>query len=403
MGGGSIGLITGKESITIDQLKTVLQSTDNVSDIIKQHNTDPSAHKDIRDEVSSVKSAVDIAKSTADEALALAGEQITTDKIADGAVTKSKLGSDVSFDIKDGSITIDKIAPDAIEALKDDSRGALSSGDLNTIETPGTYSINAGSNWANMQNAPSNAYGWGVLIVFRDFANEGVGKDRVAQIYLPHKAGNEGGIFYRVKHSGDWRAWSKVSVGGGGGSSSDGASSSSFTPFRVLVTKSSTPNTSDSCSTATIGPWKNLGNWQIATCYSCQDITIGGMYNDDIIYINGFESSGTMGSQMEYISTPPIVIKRKDGAAIQNWQPDYFTSNITGYLGSMKGYYLGNVFSANYSGNISGQKHNFLKFSILNAIADNGDIMTEVNGRKIPIDNAAFNFNWCKESVLSTQ
>lgn len=389
-------MITGKESITIDQFKTVLQSAGNGSDIIKQHNTDPASHNDIRSEVTQARNVADTAKSLADEAKALAGEKVTTDKIVDGAVTKQKLSSDISFDIKQGSITIDKLAPDTIEQLKDNSRGSLSSGNLNTIEASGVYSVNAGRNWPNIQNAPSNAYGWGVLIVFRDFANS------VAQIYLPHKAGNEGGIFYRVKHSGDWKAWSKVFVGGGGGSSTD-TTSSSLTPFRVLITKSPTPNTSDNCNTATIGTWKNLGNWQIATCYSCQDITIGGMYNDDIIYINGFESSGTMGSQEEYISTPPIVIKRKDGATIQNWQPDYFTSNITGYLDSMKGYYLGNVFSAHYSGNINGQRHNFLKFSILNAITDNGEIMTETKGRKIPIDNASFNFSWCKESVLATQ
>lgn len=120
-------ILTGKESITIDQFKSILQSTDNINDTIKRHNQDQSSHNDIRAEVNSVKSTVDIAKSTADEALVLAGEKVTTDRIADAAVTEAKLSADVQAKLNatggggtvaDGSITTEKIADGAVTSVK---------------------------------------------------------------------------------------------------------------------------------------------------------------------------------------------------------------------------------------------------------------------------------------------
>lgn len=119
-------MLTGKESITIDQLKTIISNSGGSGqNIIEAHNNDHASHPDIRDEIDKAKSDAGVAKSTADNAMTLAGEKVTTDKIVDGAITKQKLSSDISFDIEDGSITTEKLADKSVTPAKISDVSAL--------------------------------------------------------------------------------------------------------------------------------------------------------------------------------------------------------------------------------------------------------------------------------------
>lgn len=52
------------------------------------------------------------------QALTVPDESVTTNKLADGAVTQAKLGSDISLEPPDGSITTAKIADGAVTSAK---------------------------------------------------------------------------------------------------------------------------------------------------------------------------------------------------------------------------------------------------------------------------------------------
>jgi len=84
------------------------------------------------------------------------------------------------------------------------SRGSINVGDINTLTTPGTYSMVSGS-WTGYTNAPTAAYAYGSFIVFADGT-------RTNQIYIPHNGPtsiNAKGIWYRSKYSSDASTFGK--------------------------------------------------------------------------------------------------------------------------------------------------------------------------------------------------